>query len=39
MTTRSIVKRVDVITDVGERQFTILVDLLLDAFFLQAAEK
>jgi hypothetical protein len=39
MTTRSIVKRVDVITDIGERQFTILVDLLLDALFLQAAEE
>ena len=39
MPTFSIVERIDVIGDVFNRQLAILVDLLLDAFLLQAAEE
>jgi hypothetical protein len=39
MPTRSIVERIDVICDVGNREFAILVNLFLDAFLLQTAEE
>ena len=36
---RSIVEGIDVVSDVGDRQLTVPVDLFLDPLFLQAAEK
>ena len=39
MPTRSIVERIDVICDIGTREFAILVNSFLDAFLLQSAEK
>ena len=39
VTSRPIVEALNVIGHVGDRQFSILVDLLLDPFFLQAAEE
>jgi hypothetical protein len=39
MAARSIVEDIDIVGDVRERQLTILIDLLLDALFLQTAEE
>jgi hypothetical protein len=39
MAARSIVERIDIVGDVGTGKLSVLVDLLLDPFFLQAAEK
>src|SRR5262245_27370960 len=36
---RSIVEGIDVVSQVGDRQFPIPIDLSLDSLFLQAAEK
>ena len=36
---RSIIEGVDVVSDVGGGQLAVLVDLFLNAFFLQAAEE
>jgi len=35
----AIVEGIDVVGHVGDRQFSVLVDLLLDSFLLQAAEE
>ena len=39
MPPRSIVERINVIRNVSNSELTILVDLFLDTFFLQAAEE
>ena len=39
MATRAIVEAVDVVGQVSDRELSVLVDLLLDAFLLQAAEE
>jgi len=39
MSSAAIVEGLDVIGHIGDRQFAILVDPLLDPFFLQAAEE
>src|SRR5262245_46420553 len=39
VTTRSIVEGIDVVGQVGDRQLSVLINLLLDSFLLQAAEE
>jgi hypothetical protein len=39
VTSRSIVERIDVVSHIGNGELSVLVDLLLDAFLLQTAEK
>jgi hypothetical protein len=39
VTTVAIVERIDVFRNIGGREFSILVDLLFNTFFLQAAEE
>ena len=39
VTSRSIVEGIDVVSHIGDRELSILVDLLFDSFLLQAAEE
>jgi hypothetical protein len=39
VTSRSIVEGIDVVSHIGDRELSVLVDLLLDSFLLQAAEE
>jgi hypothetical protein len=39
VTSRSVVEGIEVVGHIGDRKLSVLVDLLLDSFFLQAAEE